>query len=119
MWYVGTGPGRETAARMLLPTALEAATSAGPDAGADPLRRITADAADLLGIGSRVGRLTRGRAADIVLWSGDPRDAASRVDRVYIGGRIVYRRPAAMPWTDDFGTSDRDAATDDDEGTDR
>jgi hypothetical protein len=37
-----------------------------------------------------VGALEEGRDGDIVLWSGDPLEVDSRVQRVFIEGRAVY-----------------------------
>jgi hypothetical protein len=33
-----------------------------------------------------VGSLARGRAGDVVLWSGDPLEVASKAERVWIDG---------------------------------
>ncbi len=53
-------------------------------------RAITATAAELLGVGDRVGSLRAGCQADIVVFSGDPLDLRSRVLAVYVAGRRVY-----------------------------
>jgi imidazolonepropionase-like amidohydrolase len=37
-----------------------------------------------------VGSLAVGRAADMVLWSGDPLDLTSQVERVWIEGKQVH-----------------------------
>jgi hypothetical protein len=58
----------------------------GPSAA---LRAMTLDAATLLGVQDRVGSLEPGKDADLVVLSGDPFDAASRVRAVYIGGKVV------------------------------
>jgi imidazolonepropionase-like amidohydrolase len=57
-----------------------------PDAA---LRAITATPARLLGLAEQVGELVPGRAADLVVWSGEPLDATSRPLLVMIGGRVV------------------------------
>lgn len=53
------------------------------------LKAITIDAAQLAGVDNRVGSLTVGKDADIVVMSGVPLDWTSRVERVYIDGRLV------------------------------
>jgi imidazolonepropionase-like amidohydrolase len=54
------------------------------------LEALTTNPASFLGFGDRVGQLTTGYDADIVLWSGDPLDTTSRAQRVWIDGREVY-----------------------------
>jgi imidazolonepropionase-like amidohydrolase len=66
--------------------------------GLDPvtaLRAITINPARIAGIDDRVGSLEVGKDANVVLWSGDPLDVLSRVERAYIGGREVYTYDAA------------------------
>lgn len=67
------------------------AASAG--SGMDSLTLLTAHAADLLDL-SDLGRIATGKQADLVFWSGDPRDPASRVERVLMNGQAVYERAA-------------------------
>lgn len=62
--------------------------------GLDPvaaLRAITLTPAEILGVDDRVGSLEPGKAATLCLWSGDPLDVMSRVERAYGDGREVYR----------------------------
>lgn len=59
--------------------------------GLDPIKLVTADAADFLGVGDKIGRIRQGLSADLVLWTGDPLDPTSRVKEVYVGGELVYR----------------------------
>jgi imidazolonepropionase-like amidohydrolase len=54
------------------------------------LEALTTNPATFLGFGDRVGQLTPGYDADLVLWSGDPIDATSRALRVWIDGASVY-----------------------------
>ncbi len=56
------------------------------------LRGITLTAAEILGIADQVGSIDVGKDADILILSGDPLEATTSVDRVLIGGRIVYGR---------------------------
>jgi imidazolonepropionase-like amidohydrolase len=54
------------------------------------LRAVTTSPAKLLGLGEEFGTLKTGADADLVVWSGDPLDAASRVRAVVIGGQLAY-----------------------------
>lgn len=91
-WYLGSGRDAGSAGRFLLAMAQHAANAAGH---ADAISLLTGAAADLLELGERTGRLTPGREADLVLWSGDPLDPSSKVELVYINGSIAWRQPAA------------------------
>jgi imidazolonepropionase-like amidohydrolase len=62
-------------------------------AGVDPALAwdaVSATAAQLAGVGDRVGKLERGYDADLVLWSGDPLDLTSRVVAVYVDGKLAF-----------------------------
>ncbi|HEY2058921.1 MAG TPA: amidohydrolase [Amycolatopsis sp.] len=62
--------------------------------GLDPetaLKALTQHPAQMLGLDDRVGTLTPGLDADVVLWSGDPLDVMNRATRVFVRGREVYR----------------------------
>jgi hypothetical protein len=50
------------------------------------VRALTADAADMLSIGDKVGRLARGRSGDVVLLDGPPLAPGTRVLRVWVNG---------------------------------
>ncbi|MCC8063575.1 MAG: amidohydrolase [Clostridiales bacterium] len=50
------------------------------------LRAITLDAADIAGIGNRVGSIAVGKDADLVLWSGHPFTLGSKPLRVWVDG---------------------------------
>ncbi|CAN5429696.1 amidohydrolase [soil metagenome] len=56
----------------------------------EALRSLTINPARMLGLDDRVGSLTAGLDADVVIWSGDPLDIMSRALQVFIGGREVY-----------------------------
>lgn len=51
------------------------------------LRAITRTAAEILGVDSRVGSLAPGKDADFVVLNGDPLNATTRIDQVFIEGR--------------------------------
>jgi imidazolonepropionase-like amidohydrolase len=54
------------------------------------LEALTVNPASFLGLAARVGSLAAGLDGDVVLWSGDPLDVASRAERVLIAGATVY-----------------------------
>lgn len=57
---------------------------------ADALAMVTSRPAAMLGLDNRVGRLAPGLDGDLVLWSGDPLDTASRPLLVVVDGQIVF-----------------------------
>ena len=76
-------PGSDRNARNFRDAAL------GTDAA---LRAVTIDAARILGLDDRYGSLAAGKAADLVLFDGDPFEYASHVERVIVDGRLAYDR---------------------------
>jgi imidazolonepropionase-like amidohydrolase len=50
------------------------------------LRAITLTPAETFGVADRVGSLTVGKMADVVIWSGDPFEFASQPERVFVNG---------------------------------
>ncbi len=73
----------------------QAKLAASTDASTDAMRLATAGIAELLGVYEEIGSLRPGRHADVVVWSGDPMDPGSRVERVYVGGGMIYMDPSA------------------------
>jgi imidazolonepropionase-like amidohydrolase len=62
--------------------------------GLDPvtaLRAVTIHPARIIGVDSRIGSLSVGKDADLVIWSGDPLDVMSRAEQAFIDGREIYR----------------------------
>ena len=55
------------------------------------LRAVTSTPAELMNLKGKVGTLSPGADADLVIWSAEPLDAAGRVLLVMIDGRVVYR----------------------------
>ena len=53
------------------------------------LKAITTDAADILGIADRVGSLTVGKDADIVLFREDPFTVAAKPIAVFVNGQKI------------------------------
>lgn len=72
------------------------------------IRWITANPAWALGIDSTTGTLERGKAADVVVWSGDPFSVYAKAEKVYNEGWLVFdRADTTRQWKTDFnlGTS--------------
>jgi imidazolonepropionase-like amidohydrolase len=62
--------------------------------GLDPvtaIRAVTINPARIIGCADRIGSLTVGKDADVVIWSGDPLDVMSRAERAFLNGRQIYR----------------------------
>jgi imidazolonepropionase-like amidohydrolase len=62
--------------------------------GLDPvtaLRAVTINPAQIIGCADRIGSLSVGKDADLVIWSGDPLDVMSRAERAFLDGREIYR----------------------------
>jgi imidazolonepropionase-like amidohydrolase len=76
-----------------LPLTAALAVKGGLDRGV-ALRGITLAAAEVLGVAARIGSLAPGKDADFVVFSGDPLHYRTRVDKVFIDGRLVFERPA-------------------------
>jgi imidazolonepropionase-like amidohydrolase len=55
------------------------------------LESVTINPARIAGVDDRLGSLEPGKHADLCIWTGDPLDPMSRVDRAYIEGREIYR----------------------------
>jgi hypothetical protein len=51
------------------------------------LAAITANPAEIFGLGSEQGRIAVGQVADLVLWSGDPLEVTTVAEQVWIDGR--------------------------------
>jgi imidazolonepropionase-like amidohydrolase len=61
--------------------------------GLDPviaLEALTINPARIIGIDDRLGSLEPGKDGDVVIWSGDPLDVLSRVERAFQDGREIY-----------------------------
>lgn len=54
----------------------------------DAFAAITSGPADIMGVGDRLGSLKSGRAADVVIWDGDPLELSSAAIAVYIDGAL-------------------------------
>ncbi|NLJ74555.1 MAG: amidohydrolase [Firmicutes bacterium] len=56
----------------------------------EALKAITLNPAKILRIDDRYGSIEPGKMGDLVLWSGDPLDIMSEVEKVFIHGKVVY-----------------------------
>jgi imidazolonepropionase-like amidohydrolase len=75
----------------------EAAMAAANGLGRErALKAITLDAAKLLGVADRFGSIEVGKAADLVLYDGDPFENATHVTHTLIDGKIVWDRAEHM-----------------------
>jgi len=56
------------------------------------LAAITSGPATIFGVGGSRGRIEKGQAADLVLWSGDPLEVTTVAEQVWIAGHAVEKR---------------------------
>ena len=54
------------------------------------LRALTINPARVAGIDDRLGSIEAGKDADLAIWSGDPLDVFSRVERAFMDGTEIY-----------------------------
>jgi imidazolonepropionase-like amidohydrolase len=59
---------------------------------AEALKAITLWPAEILGLGTRMGSIEKGKDGNLVVLTGDPLDAQTWVDLVLIDGKVVYER---------------------------
>jgi imidazolonepropionase-like amidohydrolase len=60
------------------------------------LAAITLEAARILGVDDRVGSIEEGKDADFVVLSGDPFDARSQIEHVFVDGESVWKRKVSQ-----------------------
>jgi imidazolonepropionase-like amidohydrolase len=58
----------------------------------EAIKAITINAAEIIGVGDRVGSLEVGKDADIVVFRGHPFDYRTVVEWVLVDGQVVYKR---------------------------
>jgi imidazolonepropionase-like amidohydrolase len=75
---------------LLFEAAIAAANGLGLEGA---LREITISPAKILGIDDRVGSLSKGKDADVVVFDGDPFEYTSHVEQVMVQGAVTYRKP--------------------------
>jgi imidazolonepropionase-like amidohydrolase len=96
-WALGTFSSQPRGSRLLRVQAAAAVA-----AGIKPervLRAMTRDAAEILGVGDRLGTIAPGKQADLAVFAGDPLDPSVPVWLVVNGGRIVYKSPTPLVLT--------------------
>ncbi len=59
---------------------------------AQVLRAVTLTPAEILGVDARLGSLTVGKDADVIVLDGPPLSMKSWVERVYVNGELVHQR---------------------------
>jgi imidazolonepropionase-like amidohydrolase len=92
-WALGTFSTQPRGSRLLRVQAAAAVAR-----GIDPdhvLRAMTRDAADILGVGDRLGTIAPGKQADLAVFAGDPLDPSVPVRLVLSRGQVVYQAAAA------------------------
>ncbi len=57
----------------------------------DALKAVIINAADICGVGDRLGSIEEKKDADLVLWTGHPFELRSTVAATIVGGKVVYR----------------------------
>ncbi len=53
---------------------------------------ITINAAEIIGLGDRLGSLEVGKEADVVIWDGHPLSNLTDTEQVYVAGKLVFER---------------------------
>jgi imidazolonepropionase-like amidohydrolase len=80
----------DAASRLPLMALYAAHNGLGGDAA---LRALTIDAARMYKLDDRLGAIAPGKDADLLIFTGHPFDAASRLERVIVGGREAPHEP--------------------------
>jgi len=57
----------------------------------EALKAITTTPAEILGVADKVGTLEKGKDADILILSGDPLKVTTRIEKVILNGKTVYK----------------------------
>ncbi|MEL7030186.1 MAG: amidohydrolase, partial [Pseudomonadota bacterium] len=65
----------------------------------DAIGWITLNAARSLGIDEETGSLAEGKAADVVVWSGDPFSVYTEAEKVFIDGALIDAAAIDSSWT--------------------
>lgn len=56
----------------------------------EALKAISINPAEILGLEDRIGSITVGKDADIVIWSNDPLQIDAKVEYTIIDGKVVF-----------------------------
>ena len=57
----------------------------------------TLNAAKAIGIDEMTGSLEVGKAADVVIWSGDPFSIYTKTEKVFVDGALLFDRAVPNP----------------------
>ncbi len=57
----------------------------------EALKAVTTTPAEILGVDDKVGTLEKGKDADILILSGDPLEVTTRIEKVILNGKTVYK----------------------------
>jgi imidazolonepropionase-like amidohydrolase len=72
---------------------IDASTAGGYGMAQDDiLKAVTINAAEILGVDDRVGSLSVGKDADVIILDGHPLSIRTWVERVYVSGELVFER---------------------------
>ena len=69
---------------------------------ADAIKALTLDAAEILGMGAKLGSIEVGKMANLIVADGDPLDYDGRIDYVFINGQPVSRATKFTQLRDEF-----------------
>jgi imidazolonepropionase-like amidohydrolase len=58
----------------------------------EAFKAVTINAAKILGVADRLGSITPGKDADIVVWNGHPLHYLTKTEYVFLNGEIVFRQ---------------------------
>ncbi|HKP29188.1 MAG TPA: amidohydrolase family protein, partial [Gemmatimonadales bacterium] len=58
----------------------------------DIIRAVTLTPAEILGVSAKVGSLTAGKDADVIVLDGPPLSIKTWVERVYVNGELVHQK---------------------------
>jgi imidazolonepropionase-like amidohydrolase len=97
-WALGTFSSQPRGSRLLRVHAA-AAVARGLESER-VLRALTRDAAEVLGVGDRIGTIAAGKQADLAVFAGDPLDPSVPVRLVLSAGKVVHEsqvKPVASP----------------------
>ncbi len=62
----------------------------------EALKAITINAAEIVGLGHRLGSIEPGKDADIIIMDGHPLEFLTRVEMVFVNGQMAYKRGEQM-----------------------
>lgn len=85
-WCLATTGGSSNERNLPYHAASAVAYGLSPDVA---LRSITLSAAELLGVGDRLGSIDKGKAATLIVTDGNPMEMATQVRRAFVDGREI------------------------------